>query len=70
MVNYMLQISKDTLTGIAVGTLEGALRLGGDAPGKVRRTRSKGRALRSADHPVDALDLERMLRESNRHDGI
>ena len=70
IVNYSKMQFFVTLTGVAVGTLEGALRPGGDARGQVRRTRSKGRALGSADHPVDALDLERVLRDVNRQDGI
>jgi len=49
------------LTGVAVGTLEGALRRGRDARGQIGRAGAEGRALGRADHAGHALDLERVL---------
>ena len=47
--------------GVAVGTLECALRRGRDALRQVGRAGTERRALGRADHPVDALDLEGVL---------
>ena len=47
--------------GVAVGTLEGALRRGRDVLRQVGRAGTERRALGRADHTTDALDLEGVL---------